>query len=68
MLNYVEDIVYVNPVLDLQDLRNRITSAISTITPDTLQRIWIEIDCRMDVVRETNSAYMEIVQRKSRLH
>jgi hypothetical protein len=44
MWGYVKDIIYANPVLDLQDLCDRITNAISTVTSDMLKRIWIEID------------------------
>jgi hypothetical protein len=61
MWGYVKDIVYANLVLDLQNLRNRITNAISTITPDMLQCVWIETDYRLDIVRATNCVHVEIV-------
>jgi hypothetical protein len=41
------------------DLRNRISPAVETITPETLQRAWQEVDYRIDVCRVTKGAYIE---------
>ena len=57
---YVKDEVFVPPhTVSLPDLKNRITAAVETITPDLLSRIWQELDYRLDVCRVTKGAYIE---------
>jgi hypothetical protein len=41
------------------DLKNRITVAMETITPDMLIRVWQELDYHLDVCRVTKGAYIE---------
>ena len=49
---YVKDRVYVPPLpADVEELKNRITVAIQTVSPDMLQRVWNEFDYRVDVVQ-----------------
>ena len=57
---YVKDTVFVPPqTVSIPDLKNRITAAVETITPDLLSRVWQELDYRLDVCRVTKGAYIE---------
>lgn len=42
------------------DLKQRITDAIATIDEAMLQRTWQEIEYRLDVLRATNGAHVEV--------
>lgn len=56
----VKDKVYVPPLpTTLDDLQERISRAVHTITPDMLRRVWIELDYRIDVCRAINGAHIE---------
>ena len=57
---YVNDIVYRTQVRDITDLKQRIINAIATIDEAMLQRTWLEIDYRLDVLRATNGAHVEV--------
>jgi len=49
---YVKERVYVPPLpADLDELTNRITAAVKSVTEDTLRRVWDEFSYRVDVVR-----------------
>jgi hypothetical protein len=53
---YVKDKVFVPPLpASIPDLKNRITTAVETITPDMLIRVWQELDYR----RVTKGAHIE---------
>ena len=57
---YVKDKVFVPPQpVSIPDLKNRITAAVETITPDLLSRVWQELDYLLDVCRVTKGAYIE---------
>jgi hypothetical protein len=58
---YVKNKVYV-PTLprDLSELRQRIVAAVDTIDVDMLQRVWKELDYRIDVCRVTRGGHMDI--------
>lgn len=56
---YIKNVVYSEKVRDLVHLRERISDAIATVTPDMIQRTWQEIDYRFDVCRATNGAHIE---------
>jgi hypothetical protein len=43
----------------LDNLRARITAAITEIDPNMLQRVWEELDYRLDVCRVTRGAHIE---------
>ena len=46
----VKDKVFVPPQpVSIPDLKNRITAAVETITPDLLSRVWQELDYRLNV-------------------
>lgn len=57
---HVKDKVYVPPLPStLDELQERITEAVYAITPDMLQRVWTELDYRLDVCRATRGAHIE---------
>jgi hypothetical protein len=59
-VNAVFNAVYVPPLpMSLKELRDRITHALQTITPDMLHRVWDEFDYRVDVCRVTQGANIE---------
>ena len=49
-----------HPVPDVTNLKARITDALATITEDMLGNTWREIDCRLDVLRATKGAHVEV--------
>ena len=57
---YVKDKVFSTPVPDITNLKARITDAFATITEDTLENTWREIDYRLDVLRATKGAHVEV--------
>jgi len=50
---YVKDKVFWTPVLDITNLKARITDGIATVTEDMLENTWRETDYRLDVLRAT---------------
>jgi len=57
---YVKDKVFSTPVRDITNLKARITDAFATINEDMLENTWREIDYRLDVLRETKGAHVEV--------
>ena len=57
---YVKDKVFSTPVPDISNLKARITDAFATITEDMLENTWREIDYRLDGLRATKAAYVEV--------
>ena len=57
---YVKDKVFSTPVPDITNLKARITDAFATITEDILENTWRETDCRLDVLRATKGAHVEV--------
>ena len=57
---YVKDKVFLTPVPDITNLKARITDAFDTITEDMLENTWREIDYRLDVLRSTKGAHVEV--------
>jgi len=55
---YVKDKVFSTPVPDITNLKARITDA--TITEEMLENTWREIDYRLDVLRATKGAHVEV--------
>jgi hypothetical protein len=50
--------MFVPPLpLDIDELKLRITAAIETIDRNMLERVWDELDYRMDIYRVTNGAH-----------
>jgi len=59
---YVKDRVYVPPLpATVDELHERITAAVSSVTTDMMQRVWSELDCRIDVCRVTRGGHNEFV-------
>ena len=57
---YVRDKVFSTPVPDITNLKARITDAFATITERMLEITWRETDYRLDVLRATKGAYVEM--------
>jgi len=43
----------------LDELKNRITAAVNSVTEDTLRRVWDEFSYRVDVVRAEDEGHIE---------
>ena len=58
---YVKDQVYSTRVIDLDNnLKARIRVAVNTVDNDMLKRVWTELEFRLDVVRTTRGAHVEV--------
>jgi len=57
---YVTDKVFSTSVPDITNLKARITDAFATITEDMLENTWTEIEYRLDVLRATKGAHVEV--------
>jgi len=57
---YVKDKVFSTPVPDITNLKARITDAFATITEHMLENTWRETDYRLDVLRATKGAQVEV--------
>ena len=44
---------------DLEKLKQRITTALQTVTQDMLQRVWEELDYRIDGCRVSGRVHIE---------
>ncbi|GBO16213.1 hypothetical protein AVEN_190642-1 [Araneus ventricosus] len=54
---FVKDKVYVSPLpRNLENLRTRIDNVLNLVTPVMLERMWEEMDYRLDVVRVTRGS------------
>jgi hypothetical protein len=58
---YVKDIVYKTPVTSLDELKLRIFAAVETITRQMLENPRKEIEYRLDILRATKGAHVEVV-------
>ena len=59
-MGYVKDKVFSTPVPDITNLKARITDVFATITEDILENTCREIDYRLDVLRATKGAHVEV--------
>jgi len=57
---YVKDKVFWTPVPDITNLKARITDAFGTITEHMLKNTCREIDYRLDVLRATKGAHVDV--------
>jgi hypothetical protein len=57
---YVKNIVYATKVTSVEQLCERICGAIETDTPQMLQATWREIEYRLDILRATRGAHIEM--------
>ena len=59
---YVKDRVYVPPLpATVDELQERITAAVNSVTLDMLQRVWSELHYCIDVCRVTGGGHIECV-------
>jgi hypothetical protein len=49
-------------VTSLDELKLRIVAAIQTVTPQMLENTWREIEYRLDILRATKGAHVEVVK------
>lgn len=57
---FVKDKVFVPPFpQDLQQLKQRITEVLESLTKDILSRVWQELEYRIDICRVTGGAHIE---------
>jgi len=57
---YVKERVYVPPLpADLNELTNRITAAVKSVTEDILRRVWDEFSYCVDVARAAGRGHIE---------
>ena len=52
--------MYKTKVRDIDDLKQRTSNAMTTIDEAMLQRTWLEIEYRLDVLRAINGAHIEV--------
>jgi len=57
---YVKDKVFSTPVPDITTLKARMTDAFATITEVVLENTWRETDYRLDALRATKGAHVEV--------
>ena len=57
---YVKDKVFSTPVPDVTNFKARIIDAFATITEDMLENTWRETDYRLEVLRATKGAHVEV--------
>jgi hypothetical protein len=56
---YVKEQVFVPPLLlDIDELKLRNNASIETTDRNTLERVWDELDNRLDICRDTHGAHM----------
>jgi hypothetical protein len=54
---YVKEQVFVPPLpLDIDEVKLRMTAAVETTDRTMLERVWEELDYRLDICRVTNAA------------
>ena len=57
---YVKGLVFVLPLpASIEEIKQRITAALETVTEDMLQRVWHELKYRLNVCRVTGGAHIE---------
>ena len=52
--------MFSTPIPDITNLKARITDAFGTIPEDMLENTWREIDYRLNVLRATKEAHVEV--------
>ena len=66
---YVKDRVCVPPLpTAVDELQERITAVVQLVTPDMLQRVWSELDYRINVCRVTKGGHIERVRYHMKLY
>ena len=65
---YVKDRVYKTPVHDIEALKLRIINVLATVNEEMLKNTWREIKFRLDILRATNRAHVEINESSEKLN
>ena len=60
LCGYTKNTVYAEKIRNIEQLQERITSAIETVTRDMVEKKWQETEFRLDVSRATNGAHIEM--------
>ena len=56
----MKELVFVFPLpANIEEMKERITAALETVTEDMLQRVWHELEYRLNVCRITGGAHIE---------
>ena len=59
---YFKDRVFVPPLpVSLNELKQRITTAVASVDKDMLRSVWTELHCRIDICRVTKGSHIEHV-------
>ena len=59
---YVKNRVYRTPVRDVETLQSRIIEVLATVNEEMLENTWREIEYRLDILRATNGAHVEVYE------
>ena len=59
---YVKDRVYRTPVCDVETLQSRIIEVLATVNEEMLENTWREIEYRLNILRATNGAHVEVYE------
>ena len=59
-VGYVKDRVYRTPVRDIETLQSRIINVFAIVNKEILENTWLKIEYRLDILRATNGAYVEV--------
>ena len=59
---YVKDRVYRMPVRDVETLQSRIIEVLASVNEEMLENTWREIEYRLDILRATNGAHVEVYE------
>ena len=60
MRSSVEDRVFVPPLpVSLNELKQRITTAVASFDDDMLRSVWTELDYHIDIYRVTKGSHIE---------
>ena len=62
LAGYVKDRVYRTPVRDVETLQSRIIEVLATVNEEMLESTWRVIEYRLDILRATNGAHVEVYE------
>ena len=58
--DYVKELVFVLPLpANIEEMKQSITAALETVTEDMLQRVWLELEYRLNMCRVTGGAQIQ---------
>jgi hypothetical protein len=57
---YIKDRIFVPPLpVSLNELKQRITTAVESVDEGMFRSVWTELDCRIDICRVTKGSHIE---------